>query len=42
MAAHNIYYNKGNFKLLPNTLIENTLYERAFDQFVGSNNKNME
>ena len=42
MSAYNIYYNQGNFKLLPNELIDGTLYERAFEQFYGHNRKNAE
>ena len=33
MSSQNIYYNNGQFKLLPNSLIEETLYERAYRQF---------
>lgn len=36
MATHNIYYNKGVFKLLPNDLIGDNIYERAYDQFYGN------
>ena len=42
MSALNIYYNKGSFKLLPNALIDSTLYERAFEDFHGAVNKNSE
>lgn len=40
MSSLNIYYNKGNFKLLPNDLIDISLYERAFEEFHGLGTKN--
>ena len=33
LSPHNIYYNNGHFKLLPNELIESSLFERAYENF---------